>query len=213
MAMDSAASVNPYLVSLIAVVGTLLGAATVGGFQYVTAKRQLRWQARESEFRRLAELERWAHGAMEDRHKALWAERRLLYTRLISSADAWIDTNRDLSGTELPQVQVENSLDAAAASPLVAAHMQASRDFEDSLREVELLGHDAVVRLARELHLRLIQATKAALEHENQREACEEVKRRLLAAMRHRLTEVHLPEYRPGGPQTSQPPPPGSDGN
>ena len=191
--MEPDSTVNAYLVSTIAVLGTLLGAVVVGGFQLLAGRRQLRWQAKETELRRLAELERWAHAALEDRRSALWAERRILYARLINAADAWIQSNRDLAGTTLPEVEgVENYHDAVAASPVVAVHVQAARDYESSLLELQLLGDTAVVRLAMELHVRLIRAAKAALSHENEREQCEEVKRGLVDAMRHHLIADRL---------------------
>jgi hypothetical protein len=151
--MSGAASVNAYVISAIAVVGTLMGALVAGGLQFLTARRQLQWQRADAELRRLADLERWAHAAMEERQNTLWSERRLLYSKLLAAADAWIGANRDLAGTTLPKVDVSSKREAAAASLLVAAQLEASRDFVESLQEVELLGHRAVVRHAQDLHL------------------------------------------------------------
>ncbi|MET7706196.1 hypothetical protein [Micromonospora sp. NPDC005413] len=192
----AAQGVNPYLISIIAVGGTLFGALVAGGFQYLTSKRQLRWQAREAELKRLTELEKWAHVALEDRNKVLWSERRGAYTRLIEAADEWMDANRDLAGTRLPKVQVGSASEASAASPHVAAYMTASRKFRTALRDLELFGHETVVKLTRELNVCLISSSKAALDGQNRREESERSKARLLSAMRFHMIEVHMPEQR-----------------
>ncbi|MEV6691216.1 hypothetical protein AB0M35_07070 [Micromonospora sp. NPDC051196] len=197
-----AAQVNPYLISLIAVGGTLFGALVAGGFQYLTTRRQLRWQAREAELKRLTELEKWAHAALEDRNKVLWSERKGAYARLIEAADEWMDANRDLASAELPKVQVGSASEASAASPHVAAYMTASRNFRAGLRDLELFGHETVVKLARELNVRLISSSRAALDGRNEREELERSKARMLSAMRFHMIEVHMPEQRSSGEST-----------
>lgn len=173
--MGTSTTVNAYFLSLIAVLGTLLGAVTAGVFQYLGTKRQLRWQARESEFRRLAELDRWAHAAIEERQQSLWTERRRAYGALITAAEAWMEANDDIAATDLA----------------------ARRDYRAHLRDVELLGHETIIPLAHDLHATLIRESRAAEDGERDgeidREASERAKARLLGAMRHALARVHLP--------------------
>jgi hypothetical protein len=199
MAAASSQVVNPYLISLIAIGGTLLGALVAGGSQYFTSRRQLRWQAREADLKRLNELEKWAHAALEDRNKVLWSERRSAYTKLIEAADSWMDANRDLSGARLPNVKVGSTSEASAASPYIAAYMDASQNFRAGLRDLELFGHEAVVKLARELNVCLISSSKAALDGKSRREESERSKARLLSAMRFHMVDVHMPERHSAG--------------
>jgi len=175
--MGSSTTINAYFLSVIAVLGTLLGAVTAGAFQHVGMRRQLRWQAKEAELRRVAELEHWAHTAIEERQQALWAERRRIYGDLIAAAEAWMTANGELAAASPPRAPVENARDAYVVS----------------LREMELLGHESIVPFAEELHISLVRAEKAALEGVDERESTEKDKARVLRAMRHHLTRVQLP--------------------
>ncbi|MFD0687336.1 hypothetical protein [Actinomadura fibrosa] len=148
-------------------------------------------QSVEAERKRLGDLEQWAHSALEDRHKVLWAERKALYSRLIGLTEKWIRCNIDLIGIELPDgVMVQSHEDAANASPIVARYFEAAHNFGECFYEIEILGHAEVIAKANALHLSLIQGTKAALEGENNRERSEAAKRDLLRAMRRGLTEM-----------------------
>ena len=145
---------DAYLVGLIAVGGTLLGALTAGLFQYLATRRQLQWQAQDTEQRRRADFEQWAHNAIEERQRTLWAERRRVYGALLTASEGWTDGDRQ----------------------------QARERYATCLRDVELLGHESVIPLARALRDALDQGEETA-----------EIKERLVSAMRYFLTRVHLP--------------------
>src|SRR5688500_135008 len=65
--------VSPYISSIIAVVGTLLGGLMAGIFTLLQMHRTISWQKQDAERRYLLESDRWAHT-----QSVRWDERRML---------------------------------------------------------------------------------------------------------------------------------------
>jgi hypothetical protein len=194
---------NPYILALVAVAGTILGTLVSGLIQFLVLRRQIYSAARDAELDRLGELERWARSAIEVRYQDLWRERRLLYTRLIATADEWYDAIRDLRSSAAdwsahPEKLVEmgkihSRIDVSAASPVAAAWVSKREEFHRCMREMEILAHASVLDIARQLHMALIHEGQAALDAKT----CDEFIPAIAALckqMRAVLTKPHIPQ-------------------
>jgi hypothetical protein len=165
--LAAAPEASPYVLSAIAVAGTLLGGMLAGGFGITQLNRQLRWQASDADRRYRIETERWAHSLLEERDRVLWAERRVLYARLLEAAHEWIEAIRevrdtDLRAPELEQVDVRNLADAEKVSPIAAAMLRAGSAYAAVLSEVRIVGHSTVIASAAKVQLDLIAAAREA---------------------------------------------------
>ncbi|MGE3796052.1 MAG: hypothetical protein AB7I38_19305 [Dehalococcoidia bacterium] len=154
---------SPYIASIIAVGGTLLGGLVAGTFTLIQMRRTLGWQKQDAERRYILESERWAHGLREERDKIFWMDRRALYGRLLNAIDKVITTLTDLHDIELPTVHVGDMTQTIAASPLVVRYFAARDTFAELRNEVFLVGHDAVVQDVRTFDKDLHDAARVAL--------------------------------------------------
>jgi hypothetical protein len=155
---------SSYWLSVIAIVGTLLGALVAGLFGQFNLKRQLRWQREDANMRYRLETERWAHSLLEERDRLLWQERRQLYARVLSGADAWVQAIKDIRDTDLTSdVQVSNRLDVENTSQVAWIGLKCGDEFGVLVREMRIIGHLEVAQQTARLEIDLIRANRDSL--------------------------------------------------
>lgn len=183
---------EPYVVALIAVLGTLLGALVGYLLQRRQAREQRSWQKADLQRQEALVLVQSTSEAFDQREAMLWQERRALYIRYLGLIDDWIRVLRDLrdsggfaAGDGAP---IRTSEEAHQASPLAAASMDASTAFAKGDVEVAVLAGIPVLSVLGDLRSKLYEAASAALTGDDKLGEVAEQRGRLVQAMRFELT-------------------------
>ncbi|MET7696913.1 hypothetical protein [Streptomyces sp. NPDC005485] len=126
----------------------------------------------------------------DQREALLWQERRALYIRFLTQIDEWIELLRDLRDRggipNAPDIQTAD--DARQASPLAAAHLEASRGFARGDVEMTVLAGTPVLSVLDDLRAKIYRAAREALTGGDELAELTEQRGRLVRAMRFELT-------------------------
>ncbi|WP_432107359.1 hypothetical protein [Streptomyces sp. AA1529] len=181
---------EPYIVALIAVLGTLLGSLVGYLLQRRQAREQRRWQASDLARQETLALVQSTSATFDQREAMLWQERRALYIRFLAQVDEWIEVTRDIRDSGgLPRVpDIQSSEDAREASPLAAAHLDASRAFRSGDVEMTVLAGTPVLSVLDEFRTKIYAAAREALGGGDMLDEVADQRGRLVRAMRHELT-------------------------
>lgn len=187
---------EPYLLSAIAVAGTILGT----GFGYLLQRRQAAqqraWQAADLRRQETLALVQSTTSSLEQREAGLWIERRALYVRYLSVADDWVRVLRDLrdaGGLEgVSNGPIRGSEDARRASPLAAAALDASVAFAKIDLEMTILAGTPVLSTIDSFRPALYSAARVALTGGDELDGVSAKRGDLVQSMRYELTTSYV---------------------
>ncbi|MBD0739056.1 hypothetical protein [Streptomyces sp. CBMA29] len=181
---------EPYIIAVIAVAGTLLGSLVGYVLQRRQSHEQRNWQTHDLARQETLALVQSTSATFDQREAMLWQERRALYIRFLEHIDEWIEVIRDIrdSGGLPRTLDISTSEDARRASPLAAAHLDASRAFARSNVEVTVIAGTPVLSVLDELRTKLYATAGAALTGEDMLSELTDQRGHLVRAMRYELT-------------------------
>ncbi|MGW2278395.1 hypothetical protein [Streptomyces sp. NPDC001770] len=181
---------EPYVVALIAVVGTLSGAVVGYLLQRRQAREQRTWQKTDLDRQETLALVQSTSATFDQREALLWQERRALYIRFLAHIDDWVEVLRDLRdlGGFPATPGIQTSDDARQASPLAAAQLDAARGFKRCDVEMTVLAGTPVLSMMGELRTKVYEAAQEALTGGDKLAEVAEQRGHLVRAMRFELT-------------------------
>ncbi|MFE9474132.1 hypothetical protein ACFYOR_24305 [Streptomyces griseofuscus] len=161
---------------------------------YVLQRRQAlvqrRWQTSDLARQESLALLQTTSAAFDQREAMLWQERRALYVRFLAAVDDWTRILRDLRDQGgMPNVpDIQTSDDARQASPVAAAHLDASVAFAKCEVDLTLIAGSPVMSVLSDLRSHLYDAARAALTGGDELAGLTEQRGRMVRAMRYELT-------------------------
>ncbi|MFC5801643.1 hypothetical protein [Streptomyces formicae] len=181
---------QPYIIAMIAVVGTLLGSFIGYLLQRRQARQQRSWQASDLVRQETLALIQSTSATYDQREALLWQERRSLYIRYLVQIDEWIEVIRDIRDSGgLPRVTgIRTSEDARQSSPLGAAALDAAQGFARVNVEMTVIAGTPVLEVLNDCRTKLYAAARAAMEGNDLLGDVADSRGLLVRAMRFELT-------------------------